>query len=130
MPGGSNDELRPLYIRDPTLARDQSPDPRRHSQGTLQVDLVALSRNVLLLIELKPRYSSEDKEKLEYILGDRRHDLNLACREQLGLQIDELDVHPALGFERTEVLPERPQNFMFFLVSEDGLVQEVGTIVQ
>lgn len=80
-PGGSDDELPPLNIVDPEVARDQSPDPRRHSSGKLVPDLVALKGPVLLLVEAKVRYSEEDRLKLLEILGPRRADLMRALRE-------------------------------------------------
>jgi len=33
LPGGSDHDLYPLNVVDPALARDRSPDPRRHSLG-------------------------------------------------------------------------------------------------
>jgi hypothetical protein len=80
-PGGSDDELSPLNIVNPAVARDGSPDPRRHSLGKLVPDLVALSDSVLLLIEAKIGYSEEDLQKLLEMLGPRREDLLRALRE-------------------------------------------------
>lgn len=34
-PGGSDDELYVLSIMDPSVACDNSPDPRRHSEGEI-----------------------------------------------------------------------------------------------
>lgn len=73
-PGGSDDELCALNVVDPILARDLSPDPRRHSFGKLVPDLVARNDNFLLVIEAKVGYSYEDKLKLENLLGERRED--------------------------------------------------------
>lgn len=80
-PGGSDDELPALNITDPVVARDQSPDPRRHSSGKLVPDLVALKGCTLLLIEAKVGYSDEDRQKLLEMLGPRRDDLIRALRE-------------------------------------------------
>ena len=44
-PGGSDDELYVLSIMDPSVACDNSPDPRRHSEGEIIPDIVVqLSR--------------------------------------------------------------------------------------
>jgi hypothetical protein len=80
-PGGTDDELPPLNIVDPALARDRSPDPRRHSSGKLVPDLVALKDSTLLLVEAKVGYCDEDRRKLLEILGPRRPDLMRALRE-------------------------------------------------
>jgi hypothetical protein len=79
-PGGSDDELPPLNIVDPALARDLSPDPRAHSRGKLVPDVVALRQQTLLLVEAKVGYSDLDRRKLETMLGERRDDLDRALR--------------------------------------------------
>lgn len=77
-PGGSDDELCALNVVDPTVACDDSPDPRRHSDGKLVPDLVALRRNVLLVVEMKPDYSEDDYRKLVVIRDQRRSDFDSA----------------------------------------------------
>ena len=52
-PGGSDHELYPLNVVDPVVARDASPDPRRHSLGELIPDLVALRGANLFVGEAK-----------------------------------------------------------------------------
>ncbi len=74
-PNGSDDELNVLSISDPTFARDNSPDPRRHSEGELIPDLVAYKDGVILIVEAKPGYSSEDKLKLTNLLNNLRERL-------------------------------------------------------
>lgn len=71
-PGGSDHELYPLNVVDPTVARDQSPDPRRHSLGELIPDLVALRGRNLLIAEAKVRYDEKDHEKLTDLVGLHR----------------------------------------------------------
>lgn len=73
-PGGSDDELHVFNIFDPVLAKDSSPDHRRHSFGKLVPDLIAYKNGMLLVVEAKPEYSVSDKEKLEYLLKERRED--------------------------------------------------------
>lgn len=73
-PGGSDDELHVFNIYDPLLAKDESPDHRRHSFGKLVPDLIAYKNETLLIIEAKPEYSSSDKDKLKYLLLERRED--------------------------------------------------------
>jgi hypothetical protein len=71
-PNGSDDELNVLSISDPTVARDNSPDPRRHSSGEIIPDLIAYKNGVILIVEAKPGYSFEDKEKLDNLLRNER----------------------------------------------------------
>lgn len=74
-PGGSDDELYCLNITDPRLAKDGSPDPRRHSLNKIVPDLLAVKDNTLIIVEAKPNYSEDDFEKLQDLLGNRRVDL-------------------------------------------------------
>lgn len=67
-PNGSDDELSVLSISDPTIARDNSPSPRRHSTGEIIPDLVAYKNGVILIIEAKVDYSFADKKKLNNLL--------------------------------------------------------------
>lgn len=71
-PNGSDDELNVLNISDPMVARDNSPDPRRHSAGEIIPDLIAYKNGVILIIEAKPDYSIGDKEKLNHLLCNQR----------------------------------------------------------
>lgn len=70
-PGGSDDELYVLSIMDPALARDNSPDPRRHSEGEIIPDLFAFKDGNMLVIEAKPKYSIDDREKLRNLLENK-----------------------------------------------------------
>ena len=71
-PNGSDDELSVLSISDPVVARDNSPDPRRHSSGEIIPDLIAYKNGVILIIEAEPSYSIEDKEKLDNLLENEK----------------------------------------------------------
>jgi hypothetical protein len=117
-PGGSDDELSPLNVVDPAVARDSSPDPRRHSLGKLVPDLVALDDSVLLLVEAKVGYSEEDQAKLLTLLGPRRADLLLALRgfgrakgiAEL-LEPESLEMIPALAQSADRPAPILPAGF-------------------
>lgn len=74
-PNGSDDELNVLSISDPMVARDNSPDPRRHSSGEIIPDLVAYKNDVIIIIEAKTCYSYDDKEKLINLLKNERQRL-------------------------------------------------------
>lgn len=78
-PGGSDDELYVLSIMDPTVARDNSPDPRRHSEGEIIPDLFAYKDGIMLVIEAKPKYSYDDKKKLRNLLDYKIDLLNHHC---------------------------------------------------
>lgn len=80
-PNGSDDELNVLSVSDPTVARDNSPDPRRHSAGEIIPDLIAYKNGVILVIEAKPGYSIEDKEKLNHLLGNERSRLTSSLKK-------------------------------------------------
>jgi hypothetical protein len=80
-PGGSDHELYPLNVVDPSVAKDRSPDPRRHSLGELIPDIVAIRGRRLLIGEAKVSYNENDKAKLDYILGERKADLMKALHK-------------------------------------------------
>jgi hypothetical protein len=104
-PGGSDHELYPLNVVDPTVARDRSPDPRRHSVGELIPDIVALKDRGIVIGEAKVNYNESDKAKLEDLVSTRRADLRTALEKfahergfpQL-LPFDTLVLFPTLVF--------------------------------
>ena len=122
-PGGSDDECCALNILDPVLARDRSPDPRRHSENKLVPDLIALRGRYLLIIEMKPSFSAGDLKKLRTLLGERKPDLLMAlerfaternCRDLL--PVKSLRIVPALGFSRKSHF-SRERDVCYFLVT-------------
>jgi len=124
-PNGSDDEIPSLNIMDPELARDKSPDHRRHSKNKLVPDLVAQKRNNILVIEMKPRYSADDESKLFEIINTRRNDflasLNslLKSREiKIPYSLEELVLIPALGFSSNNRYL-RKNDICYFLVESD-----------
>lgn len=125
-PGGSDDELRRFYVRDPRVARDRSPDPRRHSLDTFAPDLLASRGMVLLIVEMKPRYSVFDAEKLRHLIDNRYKNLTEALVNQLGIELTQAwRAIPALGFAKESRFKMDP-NFTYFLVGPQGEVQQVG----
>lgn len=131
-PNGSDDELPPLNIMDPTLARDDSPDHRRHSKNKFVPDLVALKDRILLIIEMKPRYSQSDADKLTSLFNNRREDLITALevlKVSRGLDIldsvEELTFVPALGFSYRKNFVEKDTQFCYFLVLDLNTVNFV-----
>lgn len=106
-PGGSDDELPVLNIVDPNLARDNSPDHRRHSLGKFVPDIVAIKNGELLIVEAKPSYSAADKLKLNDLLSNHLGDLQRALadfqlRHQLKFDLNELKPVPCLAFAQPE----------------------------
>lgn len=136
-PDGSDDELPPLNIMDPELACDNSPDHRRHSLNKLVPDLVAAKGNVLLLIEMKPRYSIEDEEKLVEIIGLRKDDLKSSLKAlinkrniQLNAPIDQLIFVPSLGMAYNSRFI-KDAGFCYFRVRDiDDIIFEGNNIVE
>lgn len=108
-PGGSDDELYVLSIMDPEVARDNSPDPRRHSEGEIIPDLFAYKDGIMLIIEAKPKYSSSDKEKLRDLLENKKElliqSMKKFCYEHSllnGVRLEELQYIPVLAFGNTK----------------------------
>lgn len=124
-PGGSDDELYACNVMDPLLARDDSPDPRRHSFGKLVPDLIAVQGNRMLVVEAKVQYSSEDRAKLVYLLSDRRNDFVDALRRFArergfpALTTPEGFIFiPALAFSSTSRRPWPDGEFAHLLVDD------------
>lgn len=122
-PGGSDHELYPLNVVDPVVARDASPDPRRHSLGELIPDLVALRGANLFVGEAKVSYNEGDRRKLEILLSQRRAHFISALRnfgKERGfpelLSPEKLIVHPVLIFRVDSKAPPPPDGFSYLRV--------------
>ena len=122
-PGGSDHELYPLNVVDPTVARDDSPDPRRHSLGELIPDIVALQGRNLLIGEAKPRYDDGDRAKLNRLLTDRRSNLlttlrTFALERRIPelLPVETLEIHPVLVFRSDSDAPRLPPSFSYLRI--------------
>ena len=131
-PGGSDHELYPLNVVDPTVARDRSPDPRRHSLGELIPDVVAIRERQLIIAEAKVSYNQSDREKLEYILGPRRADLLTALHKFAHerdmkelLPIDSLILCPVLVFLEESSAPPPTGSISYLRIrsSEEGYIE-------
>ena len=122
-PGGSNHQLYPLNVVDPALARDESPDPRRHSLGELIPDVVALRKRNLLIGEAKLKYDDGDRAKLALLLSERRNDL-LAALQTFALErgvpellpVEALDLFPVLVFRSDADAPAPPPGFSYLRI--------------
>lgn len=124
-PDGSDDELPSLNVMDPELARDRSPDHRRHSMNKLVPDLVAYREGYLLVIEAKPRHDTGDEEKLLNMLGQRRADFlnaldTLIRGRGIGIptSISELTLVPCLSFSAPKRFRMR-QEFAYLIIREE-----------
>lgn len=121
-PGGSDHHLYPLNVVDPVVARDRSPDPRRHSLGELIPDLVALRGRDLFIGEAKVRYNRGDREKLERLVTVRRGDLLTVLRvfskerrvSQL-LPVETLVLRPTLVFRADKLVVPAPAGGLSYL---------------
>ncbi len=119
-PGGSDHELYPLNVTDPRVARDRSPDPRRHSVGELIPDIVALKDRWLVLGEAKVDYNDADRAKLAYLTTERVADLRAAlhkfARERNCPELEPiatLEFLPVLIFTTLKVPPLIPRGFSY-----------------
>lgn len=134
-PGGSDHDLYPLNVIDPTVARDRSPDPRRHSLGELIPDLVAIRNRDLVIAEAKVAYNVPDIEKLQYLIGKRRSDLMIAldkfsrerCYPEL-LPLHTLKLHPTLVFVDTGDDRVPSDSFSHLLISSRENGRFVGVL--
>jgi len=126
-PNGSDDEVPPFYMVDPLLARDDSPDHRRHSMNKFVPDLLAIKDNYMLIIEMKPNYSLVDEVKLTTMISEKSVDLITALKNfndrnnKLTLTPQEYIFIPALGFNSKSLFTRNDQ-FCYFLVSKTGEV--------
>jgi hypothetical protein len=135
-PDGSDDELPTLNIMDPIFARDNSPDPRRHSQNKIVPDLVSNKGNIILIIEMKSKYSPEDEQKLIGLLEERRDDLLVAMENLIRNQginlivpLRELSFVPCLAFGASSRYIKNP-DFCYFRVRDlNSLKFEGNSIV-
>jgi len=134
-PGGSDHELYPLNCVDPTVARDQSPDPRRHSLGELIPDLVALRGDDLFIGEAKVGYSESDRQKLEILVTSRRHDLLRALRKFAEerhfpalLPVERLRLLPALVFTAGSPAPPVPAGFSYVVLESADKARVEGLL--
>lgn len=129
-PNGS-DDLPALNVVDPQVARDRSPDPRRHSKDKLVPDLVSLLDERLLVIEMKPSFDAADAVKLLRMRDDRRADfdralLQLADRRHVTLPpLPSLRFIPVLAFQAGTPAP-RLADFCYLRVDGAGLVAMEG----
>ena len=123
-PNGSDDELPTLRILDPALARDRSPEHRRHAFNKLVPDLVAVRAETVAVIEMKPTYDAGDEAKLVYIRDHRLEDFNRA----LTLLLPDRGFHkaasdyrflPVLAMSDASRINRRP-DFSYIFVSPDG----------
>jgi hypothetical protein len=134
-PNGSDDELPPLNIMDPILARDLSPDHRRHSKNKFVPDLVSMKNQYMLLVEMKPAFSISDQEKLEILLSDRKphllqavHSLQVVRRVELFVPLEEIIFIPCLAFSASSKY-QRRNDFCYFLVQTLDEVSFEGNAV-
>jgi hypothetical protein len=122
-PGGSDHELYPLNVVDPSVARDNSPDPRRHSLREIIPDLVALRGRDLFIGEAKVGYSEKDRDKLDDLVNTRRLDLLGALRTfarernvPAVLPVESLVLRPTLVFRETSEAPKVPAGFSYLRI--------------
>jgi len=134
-PGGSDHELYPLNIIDPTLARDRSPDPRRHSLGELIPDLVALKGRDLIIAEAKVNFNLPDLEKLKYLISERNADLMTALAkfsDERGFPeiqpLRTLKLHPTLVFVDSGSIRLPDINFSHLLISSHDIGRFTGCL--
>lgn len=134
-PGGTDHELYALNVTDPTLARDNSPDPRRHSAGELIPDIVALKDRFLVIGEAKVHFNEPDRHKLAYLVEERHEHLQQAVvkfaverrRPEL-LPFASLKLLPTLIFTAQRAAPNPSDGFSHLIIGLDGTPKFQGAI--
>lgn len=125
-PGGSDDELYVLSIMDPEVARDNSPDPRRHSEGEIIPDLFAYKDGEIIVVEAKPKFNLGDEEKLGMLFSSKlqlmKSSLEAFCAERgvlTGEDCRNARYSPCLAFENEKLLPTHPKEGFAHLYVKD-----------
>lgn len=117
-PGGSNN-IRRVEIRDKNWKEIGS-------KGSYKVDLIFFKDKTLLLIEIKPKYSQSDVNKLNEILSERLDKLYDALKERCGLdksQISKIIKCISVGVLNHSI----PDDFLAFIVKgKDEVSVEYG----
>ena len=115
-PGGSDDELYVLSVMDPEVARDNSPDPRRHSEGEIIPDLFAYKNGEIIVVEAKPKFNQGDQDKLESLFAEKyqlmKSSLEAFCAERrllLDENIRDAKYTPCLAFGNERLVPTHPK---------------------
>jgi hypothetical protein len=134
-PGGSDHELYPLNVTDPTVARDNSPDPRRHSAGELIPDIVALKDRFLVIGEAKVHFNEPDRSKLAHLI-EERHDHFRQALERFAVERKRLELlpfaslklFPTLIFTDQRAAPNPSEGFSHLVIGPDGSPKFVGAI--
>lgn len=136
-PGGSDHELYPLNVVDPSVARDGSPDPRRHSLGELIPDLVALHGRRLLVGEAKLRYDERDRAKLKLLVTSRRPHLvralqSFALERDVSelLPVERLEIHPVLVFRSHAHAPAPSCGFSYLRITSQAEAYFEGPLAE
>lgn len=124
-PGGTDDELKVLNIVDLELAKDNSPDPRRHSKGKFVPDLLVMKGNEVLVIEAKPRFSMDDRDKLIELLYYKNTELITAfgkfvSERSINITCDfsEIIFTPCLAFSKGSKPKLVDPEFKYLLVKD------------
>lgn len=134
-PGGTDHELYPLNVTDPAVARDLSPDPRRHSVGELIPDIVAYKDGALIIGEAKVDYNLSDQLKLEKMFTSRLDDLVVAITRfavDRGftdlLPVNALTLLPALIFTDRKAPPAPSRGLSYLILTSEGDAHFLGPI--
>lgn len=136
-PGGSDHELYPLNVTDPIVARDRSPDPRRHSTGELIPDIVALKQRWLVLGEAKVHYNDLDRIKLAHLINEREGDLHIALEKFSAerncpdlMPVSTLSLLPVLIFTTLKYPPALPKGFSYMRLASNSEVIYEGALAE
>lgn len=123
-PNGSDDELHILTIR---VAGDV---PRSYHLNSFVPDLIAMSEKdmLILIIEIKPKRSISDEEKLLTLLSDYRNETITALRDHsyfskanrnLQSAISSCTIEPAVSFYGDTISDELNPSLHYFLFSKE-----------
>lgn len=93
------------------------------STGSLKIDLMCFKGGIVLLIEIKPKYSLSDIEKLNLILNNRLEDLFSALRERCN--IEKTDIKATIKCIANSSMENKkaPSDFVAFVVDTSNKVR-------
>lgn len=112
-PAGGSDEIPRVEIRDIN-------NMGKGSKGSYKIDLISMKNNLLLLTEVKVRFSLKDVEKLNNISLNRNF-LDKALMERLKINTSNKKIVKSLALSNFKI-QNIPQDFVCFNITDTPTV--------
>ena len=111
-PPDGSDDLKRIEIRSSCFNG-------KGSAGSLKIDLIALKKQILLLVELKPDFDSADVSKLNEILTTRKQDFANSLLERCNIDMRNLKyIVKCLGLNKLKK-EQLPNDFLCLQVCDN-----------